>query len=206
MHIRKKDFNPRSHKGSDFIVFEPCVAGLRFQSTLPQGERPKDKIGKFAFNKISIHAPTRGATSASKSEDSRARNFNPRSHKGSDRCQLINSFEYDEFQSTLPQGERQAENVSVSWPYDFNPRSHKGSDGLFRPVNSVPWEFQSTLPQGERRDIADGECGGGGISIHAPTRGATVFPLDPSHLDFQFQSTLPQGERLFSLDSVDIKQ
>ena len=83
------------------------IPTLEFQSTLPQGERPKDKIGKFAFNKISIHAPTRGATSASKSEDSRARNFNPRSHKGSDRCQLINSFEYDEFQSTLPQGERQ---------------------------------------------------------------------------------------------------
>ena len=54
------------------------------------------------------------------------------------------------------------------------------------------------------------------ISIHAPTRGATVrsftwrpawdfnprshkgsdvYPLDPANLDFQFQSTLPQGER-----------
>ena len=101
------------------------------------------------------------------------RDFNPRSHKGSDDA------------GKLP-GRRDA---------DFNPRSHKGSDRRY----STPWvckmEFQSTLPQGERRpflpagdaNIRDfnprshkgsdkmDEHGkyNFNISIHAPTRGAT---------------------------------
>ena len=101
----RTDFNPRSHKGSDYkeVVFgsqEP-----QFQSTLPQGERPYTLRYAWLRNPISIHAPTRGATRARDNQRTRVKisihaptrgatfwltgaaetgNFNPRSHKGSD--------------------------------------------------------------------------------------------------------------------------
>ena len=78
------NFNPRSHKGSDADAVCPVVlvcdisihAPTRgatqhknlaqctslFQSTLPQGERRRDKMIIVDFKDISIHAPTRGAT------------------------------------------------------------------------------------------------------------------------------------------------
>ena len=57
---------------------------LRFQSTLPQGERRSgDSISPSALT-ISIHAPTRGATLRECCTDRRRGHFNPRSHKGSD--------------------------------------------------------------------------------------------------------------------------
>ena len=98
------------------------------------------------------------------------------------------------FQSTLPQGER---HQVVRWDHSaehFNPRSHKGSDLSAHPPFVATTEFQSTLPQGERH--LDGEtlklCSG--ISIHAPTRGATYSPGNCRWANI-FQSTLPQGER-----------
>ena len=76
------------------------------------------------------------------------------------------------FQSTLPQGER------------------LGKERWLMP----PGIFQSTLPQGERQVAGQTIDKLKGISIHAPTRGATTF----SHgcgARSRFQSTLPQGER-----------
>ena len=55
---------------------------------------------------------------------------------------------------------------------NFNPRSHKGSD-----------KVGNTL----RESVF--------ISIHAPTRGATVADLSEFWSGQRFQSTLPQGER-----------
>ena len=104
------DFNPRSHKGSDaFCSRQCCHPG------------------------ISIHAPTRGATSRAPSVDFWDLYFNPRSHKGSD------------------------QRGPASWDTlngYFNPRSHKGSD-------EAPGIYDNLIR----------------ISIHAPTRGATITQL-----------------------------
>ena len=165
----------------------------RFQSTLPQGERRGHRPFCDHFG-----------------------DFNPRSHKGSDLSRRpwvddrdisihaptrgatgvdVSMFSLmDTFQSTLPQGERQKNSGRLFVLGDFNPRSHKGSDIL--DVDVIPAHT---------------------ISIHAPTRGATIrlFPsvLHPnrnfnprSHKGSDagisitwtikiFQSTLPQGER-----------
>ena len=127
----------------------------RFQSTLPQGERP---TGKDAYNYttgISIHAPTRGATYVGQNVYSNLNDFNPRSHKGSDKPGLQNLYHQ----------------------YNFNPRSHKGSDynyttrelikqiSIHAPTRGATKSrsdilmlsiiFQSTLPQGERRNDTD---------------------------------------------------
>ena len=78
------------------------------------------------------------------------------------------------FQSTLPRGERQV--LPVPRPpvkIYFNPRSHEGSD------------------KGEFNALMNAY-----ISIHAPTRGATVKVEMVTYFD-EFQSTLPRGERRF---------
>ena len=123
---------------------------------------------------ISIHAPTRGAT---------AFNF---------KWSLPNLF-----QSTLPRGERRPKQAAPRADPDFNPRSHEGSDRRLQGDLQGAPGFQSTLPRGERRSArrrvhrsssdfnprshegSDHElchpahliC----ISIHAPTRGATLL-------------------------------
>ena len=120
---------------------------------------------------ISIHAPTRGATT----------------------LQLI-SLAAELFQSTLPRGERRKSclvppccknfnprshegsdipvTLIICWFIDFNPRSHEGSDTVMTWGDEPSYIFQSTLPRGERQ-MTSGKPG-----------------KRPG-----FQSTLPRGER-----------
>ena len=56
-----RNFNPRSHEGSDGDRSHRYSNSNKFQSTLPRGERPNNPFEKYN-SKISIHAPTRGAT------------------------------------------------------------------------------------------------------------------------------------------------
>ena len=79
----KAYFNPRSHEGSD--CHRPEVPAQRL---------------------ISIHAPTRGATTFPRPS------WNP----------FL-------FQSTLPRGERLVIIIHLPFYCNFNPRSHEGSDG-----------------------------------------------------------------------------
>ena len=144
--------------------------------------------------KVSIHAPTRGATAVSGTSITPTGSFNPRSHTGSDFVERI-TFASCQFQSTLPHGERQSARVvssGTSWfqstlPHGerrcapslptpiscFNPRSHTGSD-RFRADHLIGYrEFQSTLPHGERHRHHHLVQFVERVSIHAPTRGAT---------------------------------
>ena len=57
---------------------------------------------------ISIHAPARGATLLSRSGLRCSHNFNPRSREGSDPSVPFPGTHPQEFQSTLPRGERHA--------------------------------------------------------------------------------------------------
>ena len=100
------NFNPRSHKGSDFTDLRFYKRDNGFQSTLPQGERRLPLRGLPVFSFISIHAPTRGATFHLEIIQGFLVHFNPRSHKGSDNKSYI----------------------LERWCKYFNPRSHKGSD------------------------------------------------------------------------------
>ena len=164
------DFNPRSHEGSDQM-----------------------QLHRVLWWKISIHAPTRGATLTNQKCCFIVKNFNPRSHEGSDcpdrryrlfRLRFQSTLPRGErrtkggtyvveirFQSTLPRGERPNPFCFFSVFINFNPRSHEGSDNMLH----TPCV----------RDV---------ISIHAPTRGATaLYTLNQCSL--RFQSTLPRGER-----------
>ena len=59
---RHINFNPRSHEGSDQHLADLGIIQIRFQSTLPRGERRDTTTATQASRYISIHAPTRGAT------------------------------------------------------------------------------------------------------------------------------------------------
>src|SRR5687767_8927958 len=79
---------------------------------------------------------------------------------------------HDQFQSTLPRGERLTRAA----------------------ILAVGVTFQSTLPRGERREPARRASAVFKVSIHAPARGATPARKS-SHPAMKFQSTLPRGER-----------
>ena len=99
---------------------------------------------------------------------------------------------------------------------NFNPRSHERSDHKRQTVCQRCKRFQSTLPREERRLQPYGMSQLHTISIHAPTRGATLpsetgssaikisihaptrgatKKLYGTQLRLTFQSTLPREER-----------
>ena len=78
------------------------------------------------------------------------------------------------FQSTLPREERPCKSSRQLCYVYFNPRSHERSDYYFTCLFPLIWLFQSTLPREERRPEPTHAPADSEISIHAPTRGATV--------------------------------
>ena len=164
-----------------------------FQSTRPHGERHCKSNGQHSRDTISIHAPARGATrpssvtadSFSISIHAPARgatklhehshntvfDFNPRSRKGSDYNVPIQALKHAEFQSTLPQGERQwkggadANGIAIS--------IHAPARGATRHIATCSpiWK----------------------ISIHAPARGATPSTASSTLLPSDFNPRSRKG-------------
>ena len=121
---------------------------------------------------ISIHAPAKGATSASPVGYHPESYFNPRSREGSDtgprnisrpmstfqstlprrERRLLSRYGSDwaRFQSTLPRRERRMQQRGSKYDQNFNPRSREGSDT--ERETAEHWKE---------------------ISIHAPAKGAT---------------------------------
>ena len=167
---------------------------LRFQFTRPHGARPDVSSIHPRSSSVSIHAPTRGATSA-RHPAPQMRRFNSRAHTGRD----------------------QRPASAIRDLIGFNSRAHTGRDGRHRrrrqghravsihaPTrgatignggNYLASEFQFTRPHGARpywsnhsatsssfnsrahtgRDGSSGQARAcAGVSIHAPTRGATL--------------------------------
>ena len=94
---------PRGERQSyDLIPFKDH----RFQSTLPRGERRRQLIEKVTIERISIHAPTRGATTnhAFSSGSYLFQSTLPRGERHQHPETLLKKWL---FQSTLPRGERQ---------------------------------------------------------------------------------------------------
>ena len=124
---QQKNFNPRSHEGSD-----GCHGNQRRRDS------------------ISIHAPTRGATVSAQNWAACIVDFNPRSHEGSDFsgqwmvCCLI------DFNPRSHEGSDETGRSGVRTGKNFNPRSHEGSDAAMCGLFMYSRIFQSTLPRGER--------------------------------------------------------
>ena len=104
---------------------------------------------------ISIHAPTRGATVYTNMKTNILLKFQSTLPRGERQRERLNTDEVNQFQSTLPRGER-----------------HRGG---CRGRGYIG--FQSTLPRGERRFTVHLYTLTVTISIHAPTRGATMLSV-----------------------------
>ena len=143
--------------------------------------------------KISIHAPTRGATTVKfgYAPVYKFQSTLPREERHGGRWDLS---AYIRFQSTLPREERPEHLLHQTLFSYFNPRSHERSD--MRCSSSVgssgmisihaPTRGATVLDVTKEKLFA--------ISIHAPTRGATQSFERPLS-SFVFQSTLPREER-----------
>ena len=128
---------------------------LWFQSTHPHGVRLSHTLSFILFC-VSIHAPTRGATGPLYRNPFLRCCFNPRTHTGCDSNQAHSMISYAWFQSTHPHGVRHRSSPcrSISWG-SFNPRTHTGCDL----TNLTFWVVDYM------------------VSIHAPTRGATLSKI-----------------------------
>ena len=166
------DFNPRSHKGSDEHRWEKKPDPHKFQSTLPQGERPYEDIGLDPVQVFQSTLP-QGERLKIWKITAIETDFNPRSHKGSDSHRHFHTKQKGEFQSTLPQGERRESGSQMCLVHrDFNPRSHKGSDGGAGKEIRLDPDFNPRSHKGSDRSMRFYRRKKD-ISIHAPTRGAT---------------------------------
>ena len=127
---------------------------------------------EYYYCKISIHAPTRGATGSIAGKLG-GLDFNPRSHERSD--SIATTIASKSFLISIHAPTRGATLYTLM---------HTGS----------PFSFQSTLPREERPVSPISMPAFFNISIHAPTRGATTSTV-PSAVSGVFQSTLPREER-----------
>ncbi len=141
-------FNPRAHVGRDIVVFVKSN-DLAVSIHAPTWGATGDECRGICTHTVSIHAPTWGATLGG-----------------------VFSSSSNKFQSTRPRGARLSANGSLNVYGGFNPRAHVGRDynsatnlykaNSFNPRAHVGRDFLSLKDEKL--------CG---VSIHAPTWGAT---------------------------------
>ena len=123
---------------------------------------------------VSIHAPTRGATADA----------------------LNYPLAFILFQSTRPRGARPGlqSTGAPEWS-SFNPRAHAGRDMVSSPRSKrVFFGFNPRAHAGRDGNYFETKPNKG-VSIHAPTRGATRVGGAKTIVKLLFQSTRPRGAR-----------
>ena len=143
-----------------------------FQSTRPRGARPGDSdIAKLRAH-VSIHAPTRGATTDDSGWSWADLGFNPRAHEGRD--DLDSRGEHVALVSI-----HAPTRGATTWPAacratrkGINPRAHEGRDTRCSGWASRDRGFNPRAHEG-RDDESRHRRLNCVVSIHAPTRGAT---------------------------------
>ena len=185
-------FNPRAHVGRDLRVIR-VIRWQKFQSTRPRGARLCDPCQDRSVLRVSIHAPTWGATARNTSlstigvfQSTRPRGARPlllplatldipvSIHAPTWGATLLLPLATLDIPVSI---HAPTWGATSAWrslgfvPSGFNPRAHVGRDHctLYKPFPDV---FQSTRPRGARRRYAEGYIRAS-VSIHAPTWGAT---------------------------------
>ena len=130
-----------------------CQGPAGFQSTLPRGERHRPETTREDGGEFQSTLP-RGERRSAFYAAAWSRNFNPRSHEGSDaRGDGQHGQGSEDFNPRSHEGSDYSHTERTPSTQNFNPRSHEGSDKMAATLANVPE-----------------------ISIHAPTRGATIEP------------------------------
>ena len=157
-----------------------CSNFVKFQSTLPRGERLAQYVIYYNHRNISIHAPARGATTGARSD--------------SGNCTISIH--------APARGATQHRHRTHHSQHNFNPRSREGSDPTSSPF-SPPIKISIHAPARGATVFARFFSTLYTISIHAPARGATsilskIHPMfltishnASSFSSFPFHSFLP---------------
>jgi len=186
-------FNPRPHAGGD------CPRGAARRSSSRFNPRPhaggdfRRPPLRFVNINVSIHAPTRGATTMIRCNWQLApfQSTPPRGGRPMDNIAITTTAE---FQSTPPRGGRPFKFCYLcNYLKSFNPRPHAGGDAIHIvcPTESIVSIHAPT--RGATRDARENNAEQN-VSIHAPTRGATSNSSEQMGL-MSFQSTPPRGGR-----------
>ena len=170
-------FQSTRPRGARPLSFSLSLMPSRFQSTRPRGARHSDEYYSTAYNIVSIHAPTWGATAVIFVSVPHRSSFNPRAHVGRDN-------------TVCP---RPCHRRS------FNPRAHVGRDGSMTCAFRSTCVFQSTRPRGARPAQQRILTAKFSVSIHAPTWGATCSTRCPRWHGRCFNPRAHVGRDLASL-------
>ena len=119
-------FNPRAHVGRDKDRTHYGQGSGSFNPRAHVGRDNPDGGNLYRFG-VSIHAPTWGATGATRTWRFKTTRFNPRAHVGRDNFEPT-TYESIVFQSTRPRGARLNRSNKRSIKRCFNPRAHVGRD------------------------------------------------------------------------------
>ena len=165
-----------------------CFNPRTTQGATRQGRAPRYR------QRVSIHAPTRGATCIGLLWLRCCRCFNPRTHTGCDFSRFDDIEPISTFQSTHPHGVRLSASCRPLRLFPFQSTHPHGVRREHLDRVRRTFGFQSTHPHGVRHDFKDGYLSNR-VSIHAPTRGATRRKIAIQQT-IRFQSTHPHGVRL----------
>ncbi len=210
-----RSFNPRAHEGRDNNISEGRGLDRLVSIHAPTRGATYGTGRPAARLPVSIHAPTRGATRAPRRCRGTGCCFNPRAHEGRDGATTPSGSWPRCFNPRAHEGRDKGSGGKTDTVNGFNPRAHEGRDvdgqmghGTVRGFNPRAHEgrdrfVSAALPlrnsfnprAHEGRDVAAQALYlVVGVSIHAPTRGATCLACCPFQR-LKFQSTRPRGAR-----------
>ncbi len=168
-----------------------------FQSTHLHEVRPH--LTKLANHliRVSIHAPTRGATLTSPTRTTFYPSFNPRTYTRCDGATGCNPQPQDSFNPRTYTRCDLCYQLILSVHECFNPRTYTRCDQYASKILGITARFQSTHLHEVRRLMASSSVFKYFVSIHAPTRGATLTLASALISKSLFQSTHLHEVRLF---------
>ena len=144
-------FNPRTHEGRDLAIRTSPSCVRTFQSTRPRGaRRPRIAAGRGQIS-VSIHAPTRGATSSGRRHERPSGVSIHAPTRGATPFRWFFLTTPILFQSTRPRGARRSPVTSHVRPQLVS---------IHAPTRGATARLERLLQHPS-------------VSIHAPTRGAT---------------------------------
>ncbi len=195
-------FNPRARTGRDALAALPTTCCIVFQSTRPYGARRSRCMALRAVDRVSIHAPVRGATPQSRLQALTFEQFQSTRPYGArhTRC-ACNRALLSMFQSTRPYGARRLHSQLHALDCSFNPRARTGRDSMHRMASDELRCFNPRARTGrDRLRSLNGSRYRSCFNPRART-GRDVMQPRIHQLHRWFQSTRPYGAR--PCDAVD---
>ena len=189
----RSGFNSRAHGGRDPNSFWRSMTRRSFQFTRPRGARPWAQNAWPASARFQFTRP-RGARRRTVAPLTLRRRFNSRAHGGRDFRTSSAVFCATCVSIHAPTGgaTNYVDDYKIVDMFQFTrPRGARQPSKSAQVLRSA---FQSTRPRGARQLIAEANRIMYGVSIHAPTGGATTTRAWPCP-NMRFQFTRPRGAR-----------